>query len=229
MHVQHPVAARRERGVVGHEHERGAVLAMAAKQKLDDLAARSPRRDCRSARRRRRWPGWARARAPARRAAARRRRAAPDNATAGRRGRPRSARARRARTHRRAPASSSGTATFSSAVMVGMRWKAWKTMPICLPRKRASSSSSSLPRSSPATTTEPASGPFQSGHHHQQRRLAGSRRAKECDSFAAPYIEADVSEDMNAGGAAAERQVDPAQRNGGAAERMPQRVMHVSG
>jgi hypothetical protein len=29
-----------------------------------------------------------------------------------------------------APASSSGTATFSSAVMVGMRWKDWKTMPI---------------------------------------------------------------------------------------------------
>ena len=40
------------------------------------------------------------------------------------------------------PASSSGTATFSSAVMVCIRWKAWKTKPISLPRKRASRSSS---------------------------------------------------------------------------------------
>ena len=72
-------------------------------------------------------------------------------------------------------------------------------------------------------------GAFQPGHHHQERRFARSRRTQECDGFAAPYIEADVSQDVNAGGAAAERQVDAAQRNGRAAERMPQRVMHVSG
>ena len=52
---------------------------------------------------------------------------------------------------------------------------------------------------------------------------------EQADGFAAPYIEVDVSQDMNAGGAAAERQVDAAQRNGGAAERMPRSVMHVSG
>ncbi len=39
------------------------------------------------------------------------------------------------------PASSSGTATFSSAVMVGIRWKDWNTMPTRRRRKRASASS----------------------------------------------------------------------------------------
>jgi hypothetical protein len=34
---------------------------------------------------------------------------------------------------------------------------------------------------------------------------------------------------MNAGGAAAERQVDPAQRDAVASERMPRNVIHVSG
>jgi len=58
----------------------------------------------------------------------------------------------------RAPASSSGTATFSSAVIVGIKWKAWKTMPIWLPRKRASSSSPSVCRFFPATTTAPLAG-----------------------------------------------------------------------
>ncbi len=43
----------------------------------------------------------------------------------------------------RRPASSSGTATFSSAVMVGIRWNAWNTMPTCSRRSRASASSSS--------------------------------------------------------------------------------------
>ena len=57
-----------------------------------------------------------------------------------------------------APASSSGKATFSRAVMVGTRWKDWKTMPIWRPRKTASPSSSSAPRSWPATLTSPESG-----------------------------------------------------------------------
>ena len=55
------------------------------------------------------------------------------------------------------PASSSGTATFSSAVMVGMRWKDWNTMPTLRPRKRASASSSNVPRSCPPTAIVPAS------------------------------------------------------------------------
>ena len=67
-------------------------------------------------------------------------------------------RPRRGRRRRAAPASSSGTATFSSAVMLGMRWKDWKTMPISRPRSRASPSSSRPVRSWPATTTRPALG-----------------------------------------------------------------------
>ena len=138
--------------------KRGAALGLAGEHQVDDLApgrlveiagrlvGDQDRRDA------------ARARGRARRAAARRRRAAPDSATAARRARPPRARARRARRRRRAPASSSGTATFSSAVMVGIRWNDWKTMPTWRPRKRASASSSSRPRSSPATTTEPVSG-----------------------------------------------------------------------
>jgi len=35
---RHAIAAGGERAVVGHEHERRTVLAVAAKQKLDDLA-----------------------------------------------------------------------------------------------------------------------------------------------------------------------------------------------
>src|SRR5690606_31594508 len=54
-------------------------------------------------------------------------------------------------------ASSSGTATFSSAVMLGMRWKDWNTMPMLRPRK-AAISSSLLPFSvMPAMVTRPAS------------------------------------------------------------------------
>ena len=71
-----------------------------------------------------------------------------------------------------APASSSGTATFSSAVMVGIRWKDWNTMPIFLPRKRASASSSSLPQIFAGDDDRAGIGALESGHHHQQRRFA---------------------------------------------------------
>ena len=70
------------------------------------------------------------------------------------RGRPPRARARRDRTRRRSPASSSGTATFSSAVMVGMRWNDWNTMPMWRPRNRARAVLVELRRDpSPATAT----------------------------------------------------------------------------
>src|SRR6516162_878396 len=69
---------------------------------------------------------------------------------------------------------------------------------------------------------------LQPGHHHEQRRLARPRRTKECDRLATAYIEVDVSQDVNPGGAAAERQIDPAQRDRGAAKGMRQRVMHGS-
>ena len=52
-------------------------------------------------------------------------------------------------------ASSNGTATFSSAVMVGMRWKDWNTIPIRSRRRRASRSSSSRVSSISPRRTEP--------------------------------------------------------------------------
>ena len=74
-----------------------------------------------------------------------------------------------------------------------------------------------------------AVGALQSGHYHEQRRLAGSRRSKQRHGLAASYIQADIFEDMNAGGSAAERQVDPTEHDGVASERMPRRVIHGSG
>ena len=56
-------------------------------------------------------------------------------------------------------------------------------------------------------------GPLQPGHHHQQGRLAGARRADHSDRLAAPYIEVDVLEDVHPRRAAAEREVDPAERD----------------
>ena len=89
-----------------------------------------------------------------------------------------------------APASSSGTATFSSAVMVGIRWKDWKTMPICGRGKRASSSSL-LPAEVLAGDRDRAAiDPFQPGDHHQQRRFARARRPDDADRLAARHIEA---------------------------------------
>ena len=44
---------------------------------------------------------------------------------------PRPVRPARASNASAAPSSSSGTATFSSAVIVGIRWKDWNTMPTC--------------------------------------------------------------------------------------------------
>ena len=71
-------------------------------------------------------------------------------------------------------------------------------------------------------------GPLQTGHHHQQRRLAGAGRAEQADGLAATYIEGDVAQDVDAGGAAAERQIDAAEHDGVAGDRMPRNVVHAS-
>ena len=55
-------------------------------------------------------------------------------------------------------------------------------------------------------------GALEAGHHHQQRRFARARRTDQADRLAAPYIQVDVLEDMDAGRAAAERQIDAAER-----------------
>ena len=72
-------------------------------------------------------------------------------------------------------------------------------------------------------------GALKSRHHHEQRRFAGARRAKQADRFAAPYIQGDIFEDMNAIGAAAEREIDRRNRDRVADERVPRNVIHVRG
>ena len=56
------------------------------------------------------------------------------------------------------PPAPAAAATFSSAVMVGIRWKDWNRMPIRSRRNSASPSSSSVARSTPSTTTRPPVG-----------------------------------------------------------------------
>ena len=133
-----------------------------------------------------------------------------------------------ARQRSAAPASSSGMATFSSAVMVGIRWKDWKTMPIVLPRKRASRVLVELARVLSGDLDRAAVRALQSGHHHQQRRFAGARGTERGRPPRPTYIEGDVAQDMDAGGAAAERQIDAAEYDGVAGERMPRNVVHAS-
>ena len=83
-----------------------------------------------------------------------------------------------------APASSSGTATFSSAVMVGIRWKSWNTMPTRSRRNSASPSSSSAVEILAGDRDSPGARPLQPGDHHHHRRLAGAGRADDADRLA---------------------------------------------
>src|SRR5262249_4334907 len=69
--------------------------------------------------------------------------------------------------------------------------------------------------------------PLQSGHDHQQGRFAGTRRADQADCLTALYIEVDLFEDMNAGRAPPQRQVDAAERDRLARASRPRGVVHV--
>ena len=69
--------------------------------------------------------------------------------------------------------------------------------------------------------------PLQSGHDHQQGRFARTGRSEQRDRLAAPYMQADVAQDMHTCGAAAERQVDAVERDGVAAGRKPRNVIHA--
>ena len=60
---------------------------------------------------------------------------------------------------------------------------------------------------------------FEPGQHHQQRRLAGAGRADDADRLAACHIEADAFQHMHARRAVAERELDPAERDGRAVVR----------
>ena len=62
-------------------------------------------------------------------------------------------------------------------------------------------------------------GPFEPGHYHQQRRLAGTRGADEANCLTGTYMQVDALEDMDPRCAASERQVDPGERDRGARRR----------
>ena len=56
-------------------------------------------------------------------------------------------------------------------------------------------------------------GPLQAGHDHEQRGLAGAGGSHQTDGLAAGYIEVDFLENMNAGGALPEREIDAGKRD----------------
>ena len=123
--------------------------------------------------------------------------------------RPTASRQARARSSAsRRPASSSGTATFSSAVMVAIRWKDWKTMPTFSRRSLASSSSVMAPRSRPATETRPGGRPLQPGSHQQGGGLAGPGGAHHGHRLARRHREVDAAEHIDRPGGAHQSEVD---------------------
>ena len=132
-------------------------------------------------------------------------------AAAARRGRPApvplAARAKASR----APASSSGAATFSSAVIVGMRWNDWKTMPIRAPRNRASASSLMRWMATPSTRIAPLSGRSSPAMVISSVDLPEPDGADEADRLARCDCQTDVAQYMHPGRAFAEAQVDVAQ------------------
>ena len=72
--------------------------------------------------------------------------------------------------------------------------------------------------------------PFQPGHHHEQGGFARARWSEQAEpSLAAAYIQADISQDMDAAGAAAEREIDGPERDGVGGGRMARNVVHVGG
>ena len=213
-HAHHAVAARRQRRIVGDQHQRGAALGVAGEHQIDDLARRLPRRDCRSARRRSGSPGWARARARARRAAARRRRAPPDS------GARRSARPTAASSLRGALVRVGDAGEFERHRDVLERRHgrdqverlehdpdiaaAEARQRVLVERGRASS---------PATTTEPVSGRSSPAMTISSVDLPEPDGPTRPIASPRPILQVDVFEDMHAGRAAPERQVDAGERD----------------
>ena len=190
-------AARREIRVVRDQQQRRAALAIQPEHQVGDLdagrvveiAGRLVGHQQLAARRR--------TRARSRRAAARRRRAASDSACVRRR------RARRASSHSRAraaasraPASSSGSITFSSAVSAGSSWNDWKTKPSQpLAQRRARVLVSPFESAMPSSQTSPVLGRSRPASSPEQRRLARARGADDRDRRAALDVEAHAVED----------------------------------
>ena len=199
-----PIAARRQSEIMGDQHQRRAALRAQIEQQVDD---RAPGRFVEIAGR---LVGDQQGRARRQRTrqrdallfAARKLRRIMRQALG--RDRPPPVRRRRARTRPSAPASSSGAATFSSAVMVGIRWNAWKTMPILAPRNFASASSLKPSSETPSIVDRTAVGALEARHRHQQRRFARTRRADKPDRLAARDVEAYIAQNMDARRAAAQ-------------------------
>ena len=99
---------------------------------------------------------------------------------------------RRGRRRPACPPVPAGVATFSSAVIVGMRWKDWNTTPILPRRKRASASSSSAVRSWPSARNPSARGALQPAHQHEERRLARPRRPDQPHRLALVHVQRDA-------------------------------------
>ena len=89
------------------------------------------------------------------------------------------------------PANSSGSATFSSAVMVGTRWNDWKTMPMLPPRISGQLVLARGARSRGRRRAPAGGRPLQAGDDHQQRGLARAARADHGDGFARRDLEID--------------------------------------
>ncbi len=157
-HRHDAVGARGQPQVVGDQHQGRAALARPGRTSGRRPRRRSPRRDCRWARRRTAGRAGRPGRGPGPRAAARRRTAGADSGVRRSRSPTRSSQSRAvgaASPARRAI--SSGAATFSSAVMLGSRWKVWNTSAARPRRRRARPSSSSGARSWPNRIARPRS------------------------------------------------------------------------
>ena len=112
------------------------------------------------------------------------------------------------RGHRSRPANSSGTATFSIAVIVGSSWNDCRMIPSDRPRSRANWSSSSPARSCPASATLPDIGALEPGDHRHQAALARPRRPEHGDAGAGVERQVDRFQDVGANLALAEGQAD---------------------
>ena len=173
-HADHPVAARGERRVVRDEHQRRAAPRRQIEHQVDDRAAgRLVEIAGRLVGDQQRGAGRERAgQRDALLLAARELRGIVAEAVA----EPdRSSSALARANASRAPASSSGTATFSSAVMVGMRWKDWNTMPMRCPRNRAKRVLAQVAEIDAVDLDLAAVRPLEARHDHQQRRFARAR------------------------------------------------------
>ena len=228
MHMQHPVAPRRQRRVVRDQHQRRAVLAMAAEQKLDDfrsgrfveIAGRLVGDDD---------GGIGRKRAGERDALL---------LAAGQFGRV------MAEAMFQPDCGQLALGARKSIACAGKFERHGDVLQCRHGRNEMEGLEDDADVTSPeagefilterlqvfsGNDDRPAGRPLKPGHDHEQRRFARARRSEQADRLTASYIQIDVSEDMNARGAAAERKVDPGQRNSVAGERMPRRVIHVSG